>query len=95
MLQEIHEQTGILSPELENLPTIPLPFAHVWAWFHDLSRTRQSGMGITAISYAEMLAYFQLSCIRVQRWEIELLMMFDVVFIDVMSSEPTETLNRL
>lgn len=72
---------------------MPLSVAHVWQWFFDLSRTRQSGMGINPIMWQEIAAYAALNGIAMQRWELQMLAVFDAVFLDVMQNEQSEVKN--
>ena len=52
-----------------------------WIWFIRLSNRRPAGMGISAIPYSEMLAFFELMGIAPEPYEIEVIEMFDSVAI--------------
>ena len=57
-------------------------FREHWGWFLDLNNTRPSGMGISAIQFSEILAYFSLMDIHAEPWEIEVIRLFDSMAID-------------
>ena len=56
---------------------LPESLAHCWYWFLALNNTRPSSVGISAIPYHEMKAYFTLLQLDVEPWEIEVVKMFD------------------
>lgn len=89
-LEQIYQQTGIRKPDLDNPPVIPPAVTHVWAWFFELNRARQSGMGLNPLSWGEIDAYCRLTGQRMQRWELNLLAIFDTAFLDVMQKEESE-----
>lgn len=80
-LLEIREQTGIVAPELAALPSAPLETEHIWLWFCALSRARGAGFSVSAISWADVAAYFNLMSITPQRWEVASLFALDDAFL--------------
>lgn len=44
-------------------------------------------MGISAISYLEMKAYFSLLQVTVEPWEIEVIKMFDRIALDIAAKQ--------
>ncbi len=62
---------------------VPLPEAgvHVWYWFHELSSTRQNGMGINPITHAEIMAWAWLTGIKPLPWEVKAIKDIDSAFI--------------
>lgn len=50
-----------------------------WHWFLRLSNRRPTGMGISAISYSEMLSFFELIGVVPESYEIEVIEAFDRV----------------
>lgn len=71
--------TGHTPVELENLVEMPYSLQEYWQWFLDLNSTRQSGMGISSISFTEMQAYFSLMGVEPETWEVSILRMFDSI----------------
>ena len=59
--------------ELEDLVELPDCMREYWIWFIRLSNRRPSGMGISAIPYSEMLAFFELMGIVPDPVEIEVI----------------------
>lgn len=49
----------------------------VWAAFCELNDTRQSGMGIGAITFTEIKAFQDLRGIRFRQWELDSLRALD------------------
>jgi hypothetical protein len=92
-LQAIVKQ-GITPKELENLVEIPETLLHVWCWFLDLHSTRPSGFGVSAITYSEIKAYFELLQLKVEPWEIELIKRFDRIAMEVISEQQEKAEKR-
>ena len=65
--------------ELEDLVELPDCMREYWFWFIRLSNRRPSGMGISAIPYSEMLAFFELMGIVPDPVEIEVIEAFDKI----------------
>ena len=85
-MESVRKQ-GINPKELENLVTLPESIAHCWHWFLALNNTRPASMGISAISYLEMKAYFSLLQVAVEPWEIEVIRMFDRVALNITAKQ--------
>ena len=77
----MERQTGQTPLELQDLPRLPEGAAHVWSYFHELSRTRQSGMAVNPISHQEMYAWGRLRGIKLAGWELAAILGIDSVFL--------------
>ena len=80
-LLNVQRQLKRTPKELEDLVELPECMQEYWVWFIKLSNRRPSGMGISAIPYSEMLAFFELMGIVPEPYEIEVIEMFDSVAI--------------
>ena len=76
-LLNVQRQLKRTPKELEDLVELPECMQEYWMWFIKLSNRRPSGMGISAIPYSEMLAFFELMGITPEIYEIEVLEAFD------------------
>ena len=76
-LLNVQRQLKRTPKELEDLVELPECMQEYWMWFIKLSNKRPSGMGISAIPYSEMLAFFELMGITPEIYEIEVLEAFD------------------
>ena len=65
-----------------------------WSWFLRLNARRPSGMGVTAIPYSEMLAFFDLIGVTPDSSEIEVLEMFDRIAIKAFSEQQEKEQKR-
>jgi len=81
ILHEIRSQTGVVAPQLRDLPDVPLEGAHVWRWFCDLGSARSSGMAINPISWNDMNAYFTLQRITPAQWELAAIRALDDAYL--------------
>ncbi|MBV7434488.1 hypothetical protein KRX19_05545 [Cardiobacteriaceae bacterium TAE3-ERU3] len=61
-----------------------------WQWFEEISRGRDCSMGLTSLKWSEMNAYFRLRGITPQQWQIDLIMAFDSIWVDVMGDDTQE-----
>lgn len=66
---------------------LPFELAHVWQWFMQLNRKRQSGMAVNPLSSIDILAWQLRHRIRLTAWEEELLDQLDASFIAHQGSE--------
>lgn len=82
ILQEIREQTGVVSPELEAIPDLPYEVEYIWNWYCDLSEKRRCGFQVDAINWTEIHAYFSLLRICPQRWEVSAISQLDIAYIN-------------
>ena len=80
-LLNVQRQLKRTPKELEDLVELPECMQEYWVWFIKLSNRRPSGMGISAIPYSEMVAFFELMGIVPEPYEIEVIEMFDSVAI--------------
>ena len=58
-----------------------------WQWFLKLNARRPSGMGVSAIPYSEMLAFFQLTGVYPDPCDVEVIEMFDRVALGVFAEQ--------
>ena len=66
---------------------MPKEAEQCWKWFLELNETRPAGMGISAITYAEMQAYFNLQKLDVDPDEIDMIKVFDRVALKEMQDQ--------
>lgn len=78
-LLNVQRQLKRTPKELENLVELPSNMQEYWLWFIRLSNRRPSGMGVSAIPYSEMLAFFELIGVVADPIDIEIIEMFDRV----------------
>ena len=78
-LLNVQRQLKRTPKELEDLVELPDCMREYWIWFIRLSNRRPSGMGISAIPYSEMLAFFELMGIVPDPVEIEVIEAFDKI----------------
>jgi hypothetical protein len=74
-------QTGVVAPELKDLPSLPLGTEHIWRWFCDLDAKRTSGWSMNPITWSDIHAYFGIRRVRPQPWELTALARLDDTFI--------------
>ena len=56
----------------------PLLLSNVFDWFYDLRTSRKhNGYSLMAIEYSEMLAYFSMTGINIEKWQLEVIRMLD------------------
>ena len=67
----------------------PLPGLATPAWnaFSSLHRTRGGGMGVTAIQYGEIKAYFDVVAPHLTGWDAELIRNIDDKFLEIRGQE--------
>ena len=70
-------------------PTLPTSAQFAWTYFLRLNQTRQSGGfgGFCAISYQEMLAFFTLEDVSPEPYELELIRVWDKVWLEHYNKE--------
>ena len=83
----MERQTGKIPQELQDLPRLPEGAEHVWNYYHELSRTRQSGMSVNPISHQEIDAWGRLRGIRLLGWELAAILGIDSVFLTHINRE--------
>lgn len=83
LLLEMAENLGEIE-ELKHAPTVTRYYQHVWDWFLSLNQTRNTSLGFSPISYAEIAAFSSLMSIEMDRDEIEALRIIDSIYIDEM-----------
>ena len=79
--------------QLENQPEIPDWIQHIWEWFWELNRTRQSSMsGAEAISYREIKAWNYLKKINIRDLEVDILLLIDSIYLKIMRKKTDASL---
>jgi hypothetical protein len=81
LLTEIRQQTGVVAPELQNMPELPRGTEHIWSWYCELDSKRQAGMNVNALSWSDIRAYFDLKRIHPSTWELQALVRLDDAFL--------------
>lgn len=69
---------GDIPDYIENPPSIPLIFDHVWHWFLSLNASRQAD---NLISFSDMKAYFDMIDAAPSRWDLSLIQELDKQFV--------------
>ena len=74
----------ILQEATEEPPLLPSAAQFAWTYFLRLNQTRQSGGfgGFCAISYQEMLAFFILVVVLPEPYELELIRVWDRMWLE-------------
>jgi hypothetical protein len=78
--------TGITPQELTTVEVSHI-IMYLWEWFLDLNSTRQSGMGMNAISYSEICAWCELTGNRPSPYEIRVIKLLDRVYLEHYNSK--------
>ena len=65
---------------LVDSPYFPVTIKYIWDWYLDLSGTRNTVMGLSAITYVEITAWAGLKLTEPSPWEVELIMRLDKEF---------------
>jgi hypothetical protein len=60
---------------------------YLWEWFLDLNSTRQSGMGMNAISYSEIKSWCELVGVSLSPYEIRVIKLLDRVYLEHYNSK--------
>ncbi|MGL4673757.1 MAG: phage tail assembly chaperone [Wohlfahrtiimonas sp.] len=81
--------TGAASDELQNPPQVSPEFAHIWDMFTDLNQSRINYVGMSfayaSIRFTEIKAYLEIIGKSISKDELDILLMFDDVFLKVMN----------
>jgi hypothetical protein len=85
-LKAVEEMTGITPQELTTVEVSHI-IMYLWEWFLDLNSTRQSGMGMNAISYSEICAWCELTGNRPSPYEIRVIKLLDRVYLEHYNSK--------
>ncbi|MGL4674321.1 MAG: phage tail assembly chaperone [Wohlfahrtiimonas sp.] len=90
----LYKAEGSLTDELKNPLSIPSEFEHIFKWFTDLDKTRRNYVGMSfaygALIYQEIKAYFDLKSIDYINLELEILLMLDSLFLQIMNEKEKE-----
>ena len=92
-MQAVQKQ-GITPKELENLVEMPDSLLHCWHWFLDLNSTRNTGFGVSPITFIEIEAYFKLYQMEVEPWEVEIIKVFDRIAMEVLAEQQAKDEKR-
>jgi len=90
-LSHLENATG--KPHLPEI-LIPVDVQYLWDWFMDLNNARQSGFGISPISYMELQAWAHMTGVQPTIWEVQVLKRIDlhlVGMINELSQRKTRT----
>lgn len=88
------KQTRKKPKELEELIELPECMSEYWQWFLKLNARRPSGMGVSAIPYSEMLAFFSLNGLTPDPYEIEAIELFDKIALKEFSEQSEKEQKR-
>lgn len=80
-LEHIYKQTGKKVGELAREREIPLALLYLWNWFWDLRAS--CGFEATYMKYSEILAWEQLTGIKLHQWELDVMKAMDRAFVEV------------
>ncbi|MDD7545572.1 hypothetical protein [Actinobacillus porcinus] len=80
-LLSIQAQAGETPPELKNIEISPA-VSYLLGFFYEISLSRQSGMGLCPITYAEIEAWDRLFKMNLAMWEISVVRQLDVIFLN-------------
>lgn len=89
-LLAVERQTGRTPIELQNLLECPPSMVYLWEWFLQLNNKRQSGMGISAISWSETKAFFDLIQVEPTQEELNILNRLDGIAMKYFSEQQKE-----
>lgn len=87
MLQDIHEQTGILADELAAAPQVPEETSYLWRWFCDISSGRQGGMGPNPLMHGEIDVWFRQRRLVPDEWELDAIRALDNAYLGSLNDE--------
>jgi hypothetical protein len=85
-LESIKRQTGLTPKELESID-MPHLIEYLWSYFLELNNTRQSGMGVSSITYSEISAWCYLCDITLSPFEVKVIKLLDSVFVEHYNKE--------
>jgi hypothetical protein len=80
-LTNLRDKHGITPPQLIS-PIVNPIVMYVWENFLSLNATRQSGMGVNAISYFEIKAWCDLTGTKISPYELKIIKQLDSVFLE-------------
>jgi len=78
-LEAVERLTKKKPKELVEQVELPESLSECWDWFLSLSKSRPSGLGVSPITYTEMLSYFSLIGIEPDKYEVDIIKMFDSI----------------
>jgi hypothetical protein len=78
-LEAVERLTKKKPKELIEQVELPESMSEYWEWFTALNKSRSSGFGASPITYTEMVSYFSLIGIEPEKWEIDIVKMFDSI----------------
>ena len=82
------EERGIRH-HLSDGPAMPPAAQQAWAWFLELNQGRQGGMGLQALTWADLHGFFALCGIEPSPIELRLIRAFDSAFLTVYAPKET------
>ena len=91
------EQLGVAVESLagypqrqENPHEFPLLMQPLWEMFTELTQTRTSGFSANPIQYSEIIAWCQLTGIKLHPWELRAIRLLDRAYLDTAHAEKKE-----
>lgn len=81
-LMAVFDQTSHMPEELET-PPCPENAAYLLGYFDELSSGRQVGMGLSPVSFSDMMAWSNLKKVELEPWEVDALKRLDMLFMSV------------
>jgi hypothetical protein len=81
--ESVARQSGVVPPELRDCPEPPRDLQYLFDWFSELSATRSSGFGLSALSYVDIDAWARLTRRVLRPWEVRALRDLDTIFLSV------------
>lgn len=70
-------------PCLKDMPTLPSQTVHIWEYFITLSSRRTwSESGPYPISFHDIAAWQGITCIKLEKWELDALIQIDKVWLE-------------
>ena len=94
-LEAVERITKKKPKELAEQVELPESMAQYWDWFLSLNKSRASGFGASPITYTEMLSYFTLIGIEPEKYEIDIIKMFDSIAISSAREQEQEEKNKI
>jgi hypothetical protein len=79
----------VVAPELASLAPVPTDVQYLWDWYTELSEARGAGFNVNAIAWSDMHAFFTLSRICPEPWEVRTIRDIDAAYLASRADEST------
>lgn len=93
-LEAVERLTKKKPKELIEQVELPESMNECWDWFLSLNKSRSSGFGASPITYTEMLSYFTLIGVEPDKYEIDIIKMFDSIAISSAREQEEKLKNK-